>query len=54
MVCGHQKQFGLKTGLGRATEPVTDFAVRYGQWGYFDAKPFIRWETTDDECRHRR
>jgi hypothetical protein len=31
VVSGYEKQFGLKTGLGSATEPVTDFAVRYGQ-----------------------
>lgn len=47
VVNGHCKQFGLKAGSSDWMEPVTDYAVRYGQWAEFDAKPFIQWETTN-------
>ena len=47
VVAGHEKQFGLKAKVRDQWRPVTDFTVRYGQWGYFDAKPFIMWETSD-------
>lgn len=48
VVAGFQKQFGLLAGGdGRGMERVTDFAVRYGQWAEFDAKPCIRWTTSD-------
>ena len=37
VVAGHEKQFGLLAQRGGEFEYVTDYAVRYGQWGYFDA-----------------
>ena len=43
VLAGHQKQFGLKARLPSGFVRITDFAVRYGQWSEFDAKPFIRW-----------
>jgi hypothetical protein len=49
VVAGHEKQFGLLARRGMDFEYVTDYAVRYGQWGYFDAKPFITWTTSDDK-----
>ena len=36
-VAGHEKQFGLLAEEGGRLVPVTDFAVRYGQWAGFDA-----------------
>lgn len=47
VINGFQKQFGLKAGSGEKMERITDFAVRYGQWADFDAKPLIRWQTSD-------
>jgi len=47
-VAGHEKQFGLKARREGVWEPVTDYAVRYGQWADFDAKPFIEWASTDE------
>jgi hypothetical protein len=47
VVNGHTKQFGLNARLGDTWRPVTDFAVRYGQWANFDAKPFITWTVSD-------
>jgi hypothetical protein len=49
VVNGHVKQFGLKAATGTTWEPVTDYAYRYGQWAEFDAKPFIKWSTSDPE-----
>ncbi len=46
VIAGYTKQFGLRAGSA-TLEPVTDFTVRYGCWGNFDAKPFIRWTTSD-------
>jgi hypothetical protein len=46
-VAGFEKQFGLNARLNRKWEPVTENVVRYSQWAYFDAKPFIRWSTSD-------
>ncbi len=46
-VAGCEKQFGL---LGRQDgrwEPMVENVVRYSQWAYFDAKPLIRWTTSD-------
>jgi hypothetical protein len=45
---GYQKQFGLMCEQGGRMIRVTDFAVRYGQWAEFDAKPMIRWSTSDE------
>ncbi len=47
-VAGFEKQFGLLARREGRWEPITDFAVRYAQWGYFDAKPFITWASTDE------
>lgn len=44
-----QKQFGLLAERQGRMERITDFAVRYGQWSEFDAKPFIKWYTSDEE-----
>ncbi|MFQ5805624.1 MAG: CARDB domain-containing protein [Phycisphaerae bacterium] len=49
VVAGHEKQFGLLGRLGGEFEYLTDYAVRYGQWGAFDAKPFITWKTADEQ-----
>jgi hypothetical protein len=46
-VAGFAKQFGLKAKLNGRWEPVTENVVRYNQWAYFDAKPFISWSTSD-------
>ena len=46
-VAGFEKQLGLLARREGRWEPITDFAVRYCQWGYFDAKPFITWASTD-------
>ncbi|MBN1418491.1 MAG: Ig-like domain-containing protein [Planctomycetes bacterium] len=54
VVEGCRKQYGLLAELDvlaecdRGMERVTDFAVRYAQWSYYDAKPFIRWKTSDE------
>lgn len=48
VVAGHPKQFGLLAGTDGNFEYVTDFAVRYGQWADFDAKPFITWRSSDE------
>lgn len=47
VVAGQPKQFGLLAELEGAWVPVTDYAVRYGQWAEFDAKPLIRWTSAD-------
>ncbi len=47
-VAGFEKQFGVLARCDGRWEPITDFAVRYAQWGYFDAKPFLTWVSTDD------
>lgn len=49
VVAGHEKQFGLLAKTGGKFEYVTDFAVRYSQWGNFDAKPLITWKTSDEK-----
>ena len=48
VVVGHEKQFGLLGKLAGNFEYLTDYAVRYSQWGDFDAKPLIKWRTSDD------
>lgn len=47
VVVGCPKQYGLLAERGGAMEKVTDFAIRYNQWSYYDAKPFIIWATSD-------
>ncbi len=47
-VAGFEKQLGLLARCDGRWEPITDFAARYAQWGYFDAKPFITWASTDE------
>lgn len=47
VVTGFEKQFGLQASREGRWEPVTEFAARYNQWGYFDAKPFIAWTSSD-------
>jgi hypothetical protein len=46
-VAGHEKQFGLMGRRDGRWEPVVENVVRYSQWAYFDAKPLIRWSTSD-------
>lgn len=46
-VVGFQKVFGLQALNEGVWEPITEQVVRYGQWAYFDAKPFIQWSTSD-------
>jgi len=47
VVIGCEKQYGLMAEMNGVMTRVTDFAVRYGQWSEFDAKPFIKWTTSD-------
>ncbi len=49
VVTGCEKQFGLLAERSRRRERITDCAVRYCQWSYFDAKPFISWTTSDKD-----
>jgi len=50
VVAGFEKQFGLEGKLvGGRIEDMTDFVVRYGQWGDYDAGPFITWATSDEK-----
>jgi len=46
-VAGFEKQFGLQAWMNGRWEPVTENVVRYSQWAYFDAKPYITWSTSD-------
>lgn len=46
-VVGCEKQLGLMARKEGAWEPIVENVVRYGQWAYFDAKPLIRWTTSD-------
>ncbi|MFA6127896.1 MAG: hypothetical protein WC699_11365 [Bacteroidales bacterium] len=48
-MAGFEKQFGLSARLNGRWEAVTENVVRYSQWAYFDAKPYIRWSTSDAE-----
>lgn len=48
-IAGFQKQFGLQAMFGKKMVPVTDFTVRYGNWGDFDAKPMIKWSTSSEK-----
>ncbi len=48
-IAGHEKQFGLQACKQGKWEYVTEYAVRYNQWAYFDAKPFIKWTTSDPD-----
>ena len=41
------KQYGLLARRDGQWEKITDFAVRYAQWSYYDAKPFIQWSVAD-------
>ena len=47
VVEGCTKQYGLMAARPEGMERVTDFVVRYAQWSYYDAKPFITWSTSD-------
>lgn len=47
VVKGSQKQFGLMALMEGKWVRITDFAVRYGNWGDIDAKPFISWTTSN-------
>ncbi|MBN1917512.1 MAG: Ig-like domain-containing protein [Verrucomicrobia bacterium] len=49
VVQGHEKQFGLEGWLVNRAEKMTDFTARYGCWGDFDAKPLIKWSTSDSK-----
>jgi len=50
VVAGSAKQFGLEGKFpGGRIEDMTDFVVLFGQWGDFDAKPFITWRTSDEK-----
>ena len=47
VVAGHPKQFGLEGKLSGRFEDMTDFVEKYHNWGHFDAKPLIKWSTSD-------
>jgi hypothetical protein len=49
VVAGYPKQFGLEGKLPGGYEDMTDFVEQYDNWNHFDAKPLIRWSTTDPE-----
>ena len=46
-IAGQEKQFGLQARNQGTWEPVTEQVVRYNQWAYFDAKPLIKWTSSD-------
>ena len=48
VVNGCPKQFGLQAGSGKWMELVTDNEARYHPWSEFDAKPLIKWTTSDE------
>ncbi|HEY3284358.1 MAG TPA: Ig-like domain-containing protein [Armatimonadota bacterium] len=48
-VAGQPKQLGALAHRNGRWEPITDYAVRYGQWAEFDAKPLLRWTSSDPE-----
>jgi len=48
-IVGYDKQFSLSGEIGGKLERMTDFTVRYSPWSEFDAKPFIKWSTSDPE-----
>jgi len=48
VVVGQPKQFGLRAEIRGQLRQITDFTQRYGQWGEHDAKPLIRWKTSDE------
>lgn len=48
-VAGCEKQFGLLGKRGETWEPMVENVVRYTQWAYFDAKPLIKWETSNSQ-----
>lgn len=47
VVNGAKKQFGLMAQMEGKWIRITDFAIRYSNWGEFDAKPFISWSTSN-------
>ncbi len=49
VVNGCPKQFGLKAKFGSEMVRITDFTDGYGNWGDFDAKPYIKWSTSDSK-----
>ncbi|MHC4248197.1 MAG: LamG-like jellyroll fold domain-containing protein, partial [Planctomycetota bacterium] len=49
VVVGHSKQFGLRARIRAEVIRLTDFTIRPGWWGTRDAKPFIKWETSDEQ-----
>ena len=46
-IAGFEKQFGLQGNNQGAWQPLVENVVRYGQWAYFDAKPLIKWSSSD-------
>ena len=48
---GYSKKFGLKAKRNGVYEMVTDEMNAYGNWSYFDAKPFIEWTTDNANAR---
>jgi hypothetical protein len=46
VVAGSEKRSAFRP-AGKADGSDHGFAVRYGHWGYFDAKPFIAWSSSD-------
>jgi hypothetical protein len=49
VVVGHRKQFGLRARIRADVVKLTDFTIRPGWWGLRDAKPLIKWETSDGQ-----
>lgn len=49
ILLGYSKKFGLRAKRNGKFEMVTDEMNAYGNWSYFDAKPFIQW-STDNGC----
>jgi hypothetical protein len=48
VVNGCPKQFGLRAKLGNDMIRITENVLDYGNWTDFDAKPFIKWSTSNE------
>lgn len=46
-VAGFEKQLGLEALNQGKWERLIENVVRYGQWGYFDGRPFSSWQSSD-------
>ncbi|HOM72268.1 MAG TPA: CARDB domain-containing protein, partial [Armatimonadota bacterium] len=49
VVNGCPKQFGMRAKLDGQMVRITENIAGYGNWSDFDAKPFIKWSTSDEK-----